>query len=55
MHERAKVTEAVRQTGVPGPTIPLAIRHGELSTELDDRGHDWVDPDGARSISSSKS
>ena len=45
MTQRVKVTEAVRRTGVPGTTILLAIRHGEISTRLDDRGYDWVDPD----------
>lgn len=45
MAERVKVTEAVRQTGVPGPAIFLAIRHGEITSETDDRGYDWVDPD----------
>ena len=45
MAERVKVTEAVRVTGVPGTVIFLAIRHGEISSERDDRGYDWVDPD----------
>jgi len=42
MTERVKVTEAVRLTGVSGTTIFLAIRHGEISAERDDRGYDWV-------------
>jgi hypothetical protein len=45
MADRVKVTEAARITGVPGPDIFLAIRHGEISTERDERGYDWVDPD----------
>ncbi|MGH8999414.1 MAG: hypothetical protein ACRDY7_08490 [Acidimicrobiia bacterium] len=45
MADRVKVTEAARSTGVPGTVIFLAIRHGEISTERDDRGYDWVDPD----------
>lgn len=45
MAERVKVTEAVRRTGVPGDVIFLAIRHDEISSERDDRGYDWVDPD----------
>ena len=45
MAERVKVTEAVRRTGVPGTAIFLAIRHGEITSERDDRGYDWVDPD----------
>jgi hypothetical protein len=43
--ERIKVTEAVRLTGVPGTAIFLAIRHGEITSERDDRGFDLVDPD----------
>jgi hypothetical protein len=43
--ERVSVPEAVRRTGVPGDVIFLAIRHGEISTERDDRGLDHVDPD----------
>jgi hypothetical protein len=50
MAERVKVTEAVRQTGVPGTVIFLAIRHGELASERDDRGYDWVDPDEVASL-----
>ena len=45
MAERVKVTEAVRRTGVPGDVIFLAIRHDEISSQRDDRGYDWVDPD----------
>jgi hypothetical protein len=45
MVERVKVTEAVRRTGVPGTAIFLAIRHGEITSERDDHGYDWVDPD----------
>jgi hypothetical protein len=45
MADRVKVTEAARATGVPGPEIFLAIRHGEISTVRDERGYDWVDPD----------
>lgn len=45
MADRVKVTEAARTTGVPGPEIFLAIRHGEISTVRDERGYDWVDPD----------
>ncbi len=43
--DRVKVTQAVRLTGVPGTAIFLAIRHGEITTERDERGYDWVDPD----------
>lgn len=45
MAERVKVTEAVRSTGVPGTAIFLAIRQGEITSERDERGYDWVDPD----------
>ena len=45
MAERVKVTEAVRRTGVPGTAIFLAIRHGEITSERDDQGYDWVDLD----------
>jgi hypothetical protein len=45
MAERVKVTEAVRTTGVPGTEIFVAIRRGEISSERDERGYDWVDPD----------
>lgn len=45
MSKRTKVTEAARLTGVAGTTIFLAIRDQRISTELDDRGYDWVDPD----------
>ncbi len=45
MAERVKVTEAVRRTGVPGTVIFLAIRHCEITSERDDRGYDWVDPE----------
>ena len=45
MAERVKVTEAVRRTGVPGTVIFLAIRHGEITSERDARGYDWVDPE----------
>jgi hypothetical protein len=45
MAERVKVTEAVRITGVAGTEIFLAIRHGEITSERDGRGYDWVDPD----------
>ena len=50
MAERVKVTEAVRQIGVPGTVIFLAIRHGELASELDDRCYDWGDPDEVASL-----
>jgi len=50
MAERVKVTEAVRMTGVPGTEIFLAIRHGEITSERDDRGFDWVDPDEVASL-----
>lgn len=50
MSERVKVTEAVRRTGVAGPTIFLAIRHGDITTEQDERGYDWVDPDEVRKL-----
>jgi hypothetical protein len=53
MSERVKVTEAVRQTGVAGTTIFLAIRNGEITTERDPRGYDWVDPDEVRRLVSS--
>jgi hypothetical protein len=39
------IPEAVRRTGVGGDVIFLAIRHGELDHELDDRGFPRVDPD----------
>lgn len=45
MADRVKVTEAARTTGVQGPEIFLAIRHGEISTVLDDRCYNWVDLD----------
>lgn len=45
MAERVKLTEAVRRTGVPGTEIFLAIRHGEITSERDDCGYDWVDPE----------
>ena len=45
MADRLKVTEAVRRTGVPGTAIFLAIRHGEITSERDAQGYDWVDPD----------
>ncbi len=45
MAERVKVTEAVRRTGVLGTVIFLAIRHGELTTDQDELGYDWVDPE----------
>ena len=44
MADRVKVTEAVRLTGVPGTAIFLAIRYGDITTERDERGYDWVDP-----------
>lgn len=50
MTTRVKVIEAVRETGVPGTAIFLAIRHGEISTERDERGYDWVDPDEVRTL-----
>lgn len=50
MAERVKVTEAVRRTGVPGTVIFLAIRHREITSERDDRGYDWVDPDEVSSL-----
>lgn len=55
MTARVKVVEAVRRTGVPGTTIYLAIRHGEITTKLDDHGYDWVDPDEVRELTSSAS
>ena len=45
MSKRTKVTEAARLTGVSGTTIFLAIRDQRISTRLDRRGYDWVDPD----------
>ena len=45
MAQRVRITEAVRRTGVPGDVIFLAIRHNEISSERDDQGYDWVDPD----------
>lgn len=30
---------------VPGTAIFLAIRYGEITSERDDQGYDWVDPD----------
>ena len=53
MSQRVKVSEAVRRTGVSGTTIFLAIRHGEITTERDERGYDWVDPDEVRRLASS--
>ncbi len=50
MPNRVKVTEAVRQTGVSGTTIFLAIRHDEITTERDERGYDWVDLDEVRGL-----
>jgi hypothetical protein len=50
MSERVKVTEAVRRTGVPGPTIFLAIAHGRIRSERDDRGYDLVNPDEVRGL-----
>lgn len=55
MTTRVKVVEAVRDTGVPGATIFLAIRHGEITTERDERGYDWVDPDEVRQLAPSTS
>lgn len=40
--ERVEILEAVRRTGVPGDRIFLAIRHGEISTDLDERLRDHV-------------
>ena len=45
MADRVRVTEAVRLTGVPGTEIFLAIRHGAITSERDDRGFNLVDPD----------
>lgn len=45
MADRVKVTEATRRTGVSGTDIFLAIRHGQITSERDERGYDWVDPD----------
>ncbi|MEY2432230.1 MAG: hypothetical protein QOC92_1955 [Acidimicrobiaceae bacterium] len=45
MAERVKVTEAARRTGVSGTAIFLAIRHGDISSERDELGYDWVDPE----------
>jgi hypothetical protein len=53
MTTRVKVTEAVKQTGIPGTTIFLAIRHGEISTQVDERGYDWVDPAEVRMLATS--
>ncbi len=50
MAERIKVTGAVRHTGVPGDVIFLAIRHDEISSQRDDRGYDWVDPDNVAAL-----
>ncbi|MEA2901608.1 MAG: hypothetical protein QOH36_1495 [Actinomycetota bacterium] len=50
MAERVKVTEAVRLTGVSGTAIFLAIRHCEITTERDERGYDWVDPEEVAAI-----
>jgi len=54
MSERVKVTEAVRRTGVPGPTIFMAIAHGQISTKRDERGYDWVDPEEVRVLSTAQ-
>lgn len=43
--KRVKVTEAVCDTGVPGTAIFVATRRGDITTERDERGYDWVDPD----------
>ena len=43
MAERVRVAEAARRTGVPGTDIYLAIWRGELQSEHDPRGYDWVD------------
>ncbi len=40
----------MRLTGVPGTVIFLAIRHGEIGSERDDRGYDWVDPEEVASL-----
>jgi len=53
--ERMKVSEAARQTGVTGTAIFLAIRRGEISTQLDKRGYDWVDVDEVRHLADSAS
>ena len=45
MTDRVKVTEAVRRTGISGTEIFLAIRAGQITSERDERGYDWVDPD----------
>jgi hypothetical protein len=45
MADRVKATEAVRRTGVPRTDIFLAIRSGRITSERDERGYDWVDPD----------
>jgi len=50
MAPRVKVTEAVRLTGVTGTVIFLAIRRGAITSERDDRGYDWVDPDEVASL-----
>lgn len=50
MADRVKVTEAVRRTGVSGTAIFLAIVHGEITSERDDRGFDLVDPDEVASL-----
>jgi hypothetical protein len=42
---RFTVTEAARGTGFSGTAIFLAIRRGQITTERDGRGYDWVDPD----------
>lgn len=50
MPDRVKVTEAVRQTGVAGTDIFLAIGADRISSELDARGYDWVDVDEVRRL-----
>jgi len=50
MPDRVRVTEAARRTGVTGTEIFLAIRHGVISTVLDEHGYDWVDLDEVRNL-----
>ncbi|HEX7277380.1 MAG TPA: hypothetical protein VF244_08410 [Acidimicrobiales bacterium] len=54
MAGRVRVSEAVRITGVAGTEIFLAIRHGEITSERDDRGFDLVDPDEVASLSATR-
>jgi hypothetical protein len=40
--ERVRVPEAVRRTGVAGDQIYLAVKHGTISHEDDERGFPHV-------------